>query len=547
LIRRITVCISTKNRRHILHQTLWSLRNQTYPWWDCVVVDDSTDNFNEDSWEKDGFYENIFKEIRRNHRSKVLSSPRTGKIGASWQRGFLWSTENWNNPLFCRCDDDMWLEPTYFENLVKLFDDPEVGGVSGLCLTPGQDISYISRGDPRYEQWGKVESITNSPNIQWFRHESPEPFPVEFFHSTQILRTDCLKLIGGFDTALFDNYREENHVSWRVHVEGYKLLVNPLAEAWHLRSPSGGTRAGVNTWVDDARKFSLIKKTMKPGIHVSLSHGPGDLIMATTVIRELKRKYPNRELTIWHPFARDVFEGNPHVDYICKNAFDGQRTMRFEESIYGWAAKNNWTGHLVNAYCRMLGVPEPDNILPELFNVGVEVHPQQDRNYVVIVPQSNAKIYDFSDYSKTKCWDHRLWEELILWIKELYGCDVIHLCGEEVPETFEGAELVSNLPLREAFAWIKGARCLVSIDTMALHVASAVDTPAVVLWGRTDPGQYGYSKDNMVNLFRQCPRNKPCQGGGLYQQDRSHCPIPGHPCMAHTLDEVQYAIRSVIQ
>jgi len=542
-MKRVSVCISTKNRRHILHQTLWSLRNQTYPWWDVVIVDDSTDNFNEASWEKDGFYELVFKEIRRNHKIAVIPSPKTGKIGASWQTGFLWAAEKWSNPLFCRCDDDMWLEPTYLEKLVPVFDDPEVGGVSGLCLTPGQDIQYIPAGDQRYEQWGKVATITNSPNIQWFRHERHDPFPVEFFHSTQVLRTDCLRRIGGFDTALFDNYREENHVSWRVHVEGFKLLVNPLAEAWHLRSPSGGTRAGANTWVDDARKFSLVRQSMAPGIHINLSHAIGDLIMATPAIRELRKKYPDRNITLWHPFAEHVFKDNPHLDHICKNVFDGQRTMRVEESIYGWAAKNSWTGHLVNAYCRMLGVPEQENPIPELF--GVEPI-NGDSNYIVITPQSNAKVYDFSEYSRTKCWDTNLWATLIEWMKTTYHCEVIHLCGQEVPEYFEGARLVNDTSFRDAFRWIRGARLLVSIDTMAVHAAAALDVPSVVMWGRTEPSIYGYSRPNIVNLYRQCPKDFPCRGGAHYQQDRSTCPIPGHPCMAHGFDEVTAAIKSLI-
>jgi ADP-heptose:LPS heptosyltransferase/GT2 family glycosyltransferase len=506
-------------------------------------VDDGSDKFHIDRWEKDNYLEHIIKEIRKNHKVEIISSPKTGRIGASFQAGYLLVSEKWNNPLFMRCDDDVVLEPDYIEKLIPLFDDETVGGVSGLCLDPGKDIQYIPAGDQRYNLWGKVDTITNSPNIQWFRHERSEPFEVEFFHSTQILRMSCLKQIGGFDTNLFANYREENQLSWRIHVEGYKLLVNPQAEMWHLKAPSGGNR-GQNTWVDDCRKFSLTKKTMQPGIHINLTHAIGDVIAATPAIAELRQKYLDRNVTIWHPYAKHVFEANPNIDYICTSVFDGQRTMRFEESVYGWMARNNWTGHIANAYAKIFGVPEIDNPIPQLYGIEPADWLQ---NYVVIMPGSNAKIYDFSDYSRTKCWDNANWEQLVEWLKTEYGVEVIQLSGKEVPDAISNARLVNDLEYRDSFRVIAGARALISIDTMGAHVSAALDIPSVVLWGRTDPSVYGYTKNNIVNLSRQCPKQKPCQGGNDYQQDRSSCPIAGHPCMAHDIDEVQSAIRSVMK
>ena len=543
-MKRITVDISTKNRRHILHQTLWSLRNQTYPWFDIVVVDDSDGDFKEESWTEDQFYGPIIKELQQKHKVKFISSPKTGKVGASFNEGFLYSQKEWNNQILCRCDDDVWLEPDYFEKLVKHFDDPKVGAVSGLMLNPGTDIQYMAADDPRLEKWNRVATITNDGNLQWYRHEADGPFDVEYLHSTQMIRTSVLKTIGGFDTGLFDNFREENHLSWRAFIEGYKVLVVPQAEAWHLRSPSGGTRAGRNTWIDDCRKFSMIKKSMAPGIHLSLTHAIGDLIMATPMLEELRNKYPNRNITVYHPLGKEVLTDNPNIDIVCKNAFDAQRTHRIEESVYGWAAKHNFTGHLCNAYCKFTGVPEIENPIPKLYGVTPS---DRFNNYVVICPTSNAKVYDFSEYSATKHWDQGRWNELIWWMKEQYGVEIVHLSGDEVPETYDNTTLVNDVGFREAFSIIAGARCVVSIDTMGHHAATALDVPNVVMWGRTSPAVYGYSKPGVVNLYRQCPKNYPCFGGLQFQQDRSTCPIPKHPCMDHTVNEVKDAVRSVIR
>jgi len=546
-MRRVSIVISSKDRRHFILPTLWSILKQNYRWWDICIVDDSSDTFKEDKWIKDNYLEHILKEIQKNHKVAVISSPKTNRVGASFQAGFRYVKDNWNNQLFLRCDDDVILEPDYIEKLVPLFDDEKVGGVSGLCLDPGKDIQYIPAGDQRYSVWGKVSTITNSPNLQWFRHEQSNPFEVEFFHSTQMLRISCMDLIGGFDTQLFSSYREENQISWRIHVEGYKLLVNPLAEIWHTKAPVGGTRSGPNTWVDDARKFSLTKKTMQPGIHINLTHAIGDLIAATPAIAELRQKYLDRNITIWHPYAKHVFEANPNIDYICTSVFDGQRTMRFEESVYGWMARNNWTGHIANAYCKILGVPEIDNPIPQLYGLEPVDWLQ---NYVVICPLSAAKIYDFSDYSKTKWWKTEKWYEIIEWLKHSYGVEVIHLSGPETPYIFNGVRLINDKSYREAFSIIAGARCVVSIDTMGMHAAVALNVPVVSMFGRTDMSVYGYRRDNIVNLQGACPRQMACRGGNAYQQDRSQCPVSKNgenPCMMHSTEEVMQAIEAVIR
>ena len=214
-----------------------------------------------------------------------------------------------------------------------------------------------------------------------------------------------------------------------------------------------------------------------------------------------------------------------------------------EESVYGWAASHNLTGHLSNTYCNIMGLEEIENPIPELY--GVEPHPDY-QNYVVIAPNSNAKLYDFSDFSYTKSWDSERWNSLIQWLKDTYSCDVIHLSGEEVPQQFDGVTLVNNLSYRDAFRVIAGAKALVSIDTMAAHVSAALNIPSVVMWGRTSPAMYGYDKPNIVNLYNQCPKNSPCFGGALYQQDRTQCPIPKHPCMDHSVADVKEAIKGII-
>jgi ADP-heptose:LPS heptosyltransferase/GT2 family glycosyltransferase len=543
-MQRVAIVIATKDRKHILHQALWSLLRQNYKLWDLVLVDDSPQPFSLDAWEKDSLYGALLAEIRREHKVEVISSPKSGKVGAAFQAGYKHVLSlNWNVGLLLRADDDNFYEPDFLELLVSLMKDPKVGAVGGLSLQIGKDVPTIPVGDERYQQWGRVAGITTTPNLQMFRHETDTPFQVEFLHSIQLLRMSCVKLVGGFDTNLFTCFRDENHISWRIGLEGYKLLVHPRAIAWHIPTDSGGNR-GTNTYVDDSRKFCLQIKTMRPGIHISLIHGIGDLIAATPAIAQLRQKYPNRNITIWHSHAKDIFEGNPNIDHICTNYWDGQRTYRIEESVYGWMAANRWTGSLANAYCRMFGLQEIDNPLPRLY--GVE--PAEGLGeYIVVTPNCNNKLFDLSATSLNKHWWPDRWYELVEWVKNELGLKVYQLSGGDDELFIPNVDEIIKPSLREAFSIIKGARCLVSIDTMAQHAAAALDTPAVVLFGKTPVNIYGYQSDKIINLSLDCPKNHPCQSGNIFQQDIFNCPLPDHPCMDHSVESVKEAIMMLLE
>ncbi|HXH09621.1 MAG TPA: lipopolysaccharide heptosyltransferase II [Alphaproteobacteria bacterium] len=68
------------------------------------------------------------------------------------------------------------------------------------------------------------------------------------------------------------------------------------------------------------------------------------------------------------------------------------------------------------------------------------------------------------------------------------------------------------------------ARCavLVTNDSGAMHIASAVGSPVVALFGPTDPRRTAPSSPRAIVLRRQLPCS-PCF--------RSHCPYSDHPCM----------------
>ena len=550
---RITVCVATKNRTDMLHQLLWSLIRQEYKDWDLVIVDDSDVPAN---WNSFGVYPRLFSEMSRTgHDIRIAAGPKISRIGAAYQVGFQIARSE--NPLFFRVDDDSWLEPDYFLRLVEVVQKEDVGACGGLFLHPGQEIQVLEPHDPRYRH-GSIDGLSDRVNIQWYRHKTDSLIAVEHLTANILFSRKWLERIGGFETLLYSQHRDETQATWRLHVEGAKLFVHPLAIAWHLRAANGGSRGhSADVYLNDHRKFMAQRKTMKPGIHINLGHAIGDGFMATPMIHMMRKMNPDRNLAVFAPWAASILEGNPDVDEIADHPLGAQRTVRIEQSVYGWAAANGWKGHLVQAYCKMFNLPEPEDLLPRFFWNGDKARLTTaipETPFVVIAPWSAAKTFDLFGPSGNKNWPLDRWPDVIAWA-HAKGFQVVQVRGSKEEPLIQGADIdVCERPLREAFVWIERASVIVSVDTMAHHAAAAFGVPCVVLWGRSKAAHFGYNKENIINIQGQCPgvtvenhasqslqpdqlsktviQERPCINGDQWAMDKEACPIPGHPCMA---------------
>jgi heptosyltransferase-1 len=115
-------------------------------------------------------------------------------------------------------------------------------------------------------------------------------------------------------------------------------------------------------------------------------------------------------------------------------------------------------------------------------------------------------------------------------IRRRHGLDVVFLgasadqaLGNEAEAMVQGTviNLVGRTSLRDAVAIIARARFCLGPDTGLMHIAAAMGTPVVSLWGATDPvrtGPYGFG-DLVIQGKAAC---SPCY--------RKHCSI-GRICM----------------
>ena len=273
----------------------------------------------------------------------------------------------------------------------------------------------------------------------------------------------------------------------------------------------------------------------------------GDVLLATPTLHALKAAYPAARLTVLvNRGTEDILRGNPHVDEILpldrgsilqQSRFALEiRRRRFDTVVdltdgdraafltwisgapvrIGFNAEHRWTGRCYTTVVRgeegahrierdlaalsPLGIKTGDRI-PRLWltpedharvdKLAGELGIPTDRSWVVIQPGAR---YWF------KAWPPERFAELADRLNDRFGYQI--LVGGSPQETALTQTVVNqaksrllNLAgrsdVRTVAALLKRSVLFVGNDTGAMHIASAVGTPVLGLFGPSNPVEWG--------------------------------------------------------
>lgn len=128
-------------------------------------------------------------------------------------------------------------------------------------------------------------------------------------------------------------------------------------------------------------------------------------------------------------------------------------------------------------------------------------------------------------------WPPERWAELARGLVERIGARVV-LCGGPEDRTLADAVLsragvalddrVGRLDLPRSAGLLAASELVIACDTGPLHIAVAVGTPVLALFGAADPARTGPHGRPGDVLWEPAPCS-PCR--------RRTCFVPGHPCM----------------
>lgn len=285
---------------------------------------------------------------------------------------------------------------------------------------------------------------------------------------------------------------------------------------------------------------------MKRNFKILSWGGVGDSLLSTPTFKSLKEKYPDSTISVLciTQAHYDIFKYNPYIDSLRK--------------VPEWITKLNQIWQFVifkflNREWINYGALRPSlyykksaaKIVGEMMNVEVEntkplifLTPNEEmKARKMIEPFNNpVAINPTSRTTKNQEWEIEYWKDLI---KRMPDVTFIQL-GLKDEEYIEGAvDFRGKVSLRMSVALLKQMKGFVGVETFLGHASAAVEVPAVILFGPSNPEIWGYSEN--VNLYKSNPCS-PC----VDYLGNNLCPYQ-KPCMKMiTVAEVEKAIRKGI-
>lgn len=250
----------------------------------------------------------------------------------------------------------------------------------------------------------------------------------------------------------------------------------------------------------------------------------GDTLLLTPTLRALRQKYPGARIdVVVRPGCEAVLEGNTDASRVIPSkgawkdvigarydyAFDLSNSDRAKalialsgarvRAINDWHAELGWKRALFNRFTRfewarehqvlrdyravadVVGLPE---VGPLVLDTSVEA-PVPAGPYAVIHPVSRWSF---------KEWLPSHWAAVADRLKRRHGLEVVFSSGPAPREreyleailsatTEKHASTGGALTLRQLGRLIRGARLFAGVDTVAMHIAAAVQAPVVALFG----------------------------------------------------------------
>lgn len=228
----------------------------------------------------------------------------------------------------------------------------------------------------------------------------------------------------------------------------------------------------------------------RPRIVVQRRYARGDVLQATPIVRAVRQRFPDHTIVVSTDID-EVFAGNPNVDLLMATS-SGFRPRPDDQVInLDVAYERRPKQHILSAYAEEAGVTLP--------NPALELH--LDRRDYAQVNQWMAGagpswgtvkriVAVHMGATPDRSWPPSHWAEFLSAFSSDTEVGIIAVgagADFQPPAAERILNLVNRLDLRETAAAIATADLLVGPDSALLHIAAAVGTPAVGLYGMADP------------------------------------------------------------
>jgi len=214
----------------------------------------------------------------------------------------------------------------------------------------------------------------------------------------------------------------------------------------------------------------------------------GDVLMATPIIRRLKKKYPNAEIWV-STVTPDAVIANQYVSNIVHNV-DQLRSVTDVIYDLDLAYENNPKMHTTDAYSRVVfGCDEEDKRIDlvsnqlDFDNAFKFIHGSVnfERDKVVVLHMASSW--------PNRTWPKNYWSTVVKTLSTRgYKVLIVGRGGDLKADMIAGVvNLVDRLKIREVREVIKKSHIFIGMDSGLFHVAQSTETPTIGLFTVANP------------------------------------------------------------
>lgn len=249
----------------------------------------------------------------------------------------------------------------------------------------------------------------------------------------------------------------------------------------------------------------------------------GDVILGTTICRELKQEFPGCEIHFYvNKLYGPLLANNPYIDIVRESEW------AFPDSLFMEMANENfdriYTPYQVRGECNMWHQQEAhrrQHLLDFYWKrMGFHRHIEDrecylfpsEEDFLVAEKKISFDVPRIAIHSTsgvaTKDWGK--FDDLVEEFRKAgYGC--IQVGGGEDKLVRGAVDLRGKLSLMELAAFLSKCALFIGLDSGVSYMADAMKTPSIVIQGSTDPVTSGPISKRVIHLFAKETGYEDCQ------------------------------------